>query len=207
VLREFVVSIKGPLTTPVGGGIRSLNVALRQELDLYVCLRPIQYFQGVPSPVKAPEKTNMVIFRENSEDIYAGIEFEAESEKAKRLIKILQEEFGVKKIRFPDTSASASSRLAGGHGAPGAQGHPVRDRQRQAVGDAGAQGQHHEVHGRRLPGLGPTRWRSGSSAPSSSTAAPGAQFKNPKTGRTSSSRIRSPTPSCSRSCSGRPSTR
>jgi isocitrate dehydrogenase len=104
VLREFVVSIKGPLTTPVGGGIRSLNVALRQELDLYVCLRPIQYFQGVPSPVKAPEKTNMVIFRENSEDIYAGIEFEAESEKAKRLIKILQEEFGVKKIRFPDTS-------------------------------------------------------------------------------------------------------
>ncbi len=104
VLREYVVSIKGPLTTPVGGGIRSLNVALRQELDLYVCLRPIQYFTGVPSPVKEPEKTNMVIFRENSEDIYAGIEFEAQSEKAKRLIKILQEEFGVKKIRFPDTS-------------------------------------------------------------------------------------------------------
>ena len=104
VLREYVVSIKGPLTTPVGGGIRSLNVALRQELDLYVCLRPIQYFKGVPSPVKAPEKTNMVIFRENSEDIYAGIEFEAESEKAKRLIKILQDDFGVKKIRFPDTS-------------------------------------------------------------------------------------------------------
>ncbi len=103
-VREYVVSIKGPLTTPVGGGIRSLNVALRQELDLYVCLRPIQYFKGVPSPVKAPEKTNMVIFRENSEDIYAGIEFEAESEKAKRLIKILQDEFGVKKIRFPDTS-------------------------------------------------------------------------------------------------------
>ena len=104
VLREYVVSIKGPLTTPVGGGIRSLNVALRQELDLYVCLRPIQYFSGVPSPVKAPEKTNMVIFRENSEDIYAGIEFEAESEKAKRLIKVLQDDFGVKKIRFPDTS-------------------------------------------------------------------------------------------------------
>ncbi len=103
-VREYVVSIKGPLTTPVGGGIRSLNVALRQELDLYVCLRPIQYFKGVPSPVKAPEKTNMVIFRENSEDIYAGIEFEAESEKAKRLIKILQEDFGVKKIRFPNTS-------------------------------------------------------------------------------------------------------
>ena len=105
VLRDYVVSIKGPLTTPVGGGIRSLNVALRQELDLYVCLRPIQYFDGVPSPVKEPHKTNMVIFRENSEDIYAGIEFEAQSEKAKKLIKILQDDFGVKKIRFPDTSA------------------------------------------------------------------------------------------------------
>src|SRR6478736_1048720 len=103
-VRDYVVSIKGPLTTPVGGGIRSLNVALRQELDLYVCLRPIQYFKGVPSPVKEPEKTHMVIFRENSEDIYAGIEFEAESEKAKRLIKILQDDFGVRKIRFPATS-------------------------------------------------------------------------------------------------------
>ena len=92
VLREYVVSIKGPLTTPVGGGIRSLNVALRQELDLYVCLRPIQYFDGVPSPVKEPQKTNMVIFRENSEDIYAGIEFDADSDKAKRLIKVLQED-------------------------------------------------------------------------------------------------------------------
>jgi isocitrate dehydrogenase len=104
VLKDYVVSIKGPLTTPVGGGIRSLNVALRQELDLYVCLRPIQYVTGVPSPVKEPEKTNLVIFRENSEDIYAGIEFEAQSEKAKRLIKILQDDFGVKKIRFPETS-------------------------------------------------------------------------------------------------------
>src|SRR5580765_7263774 len=103
-VRDYVVSIKGPLTTPVGGGIRSLNVALRQELDLYVCLRPIQYFKGVPSPVKAPEKTNMVIFRENSEDIYAGIEFEAESEKAKKLIDFLVKEMGVKKIRFPATS-------------------------------------------------------------------------------------------------------
>src|SRR5205809_6566365 len=103
-VREYVVSIKGPLTTPVGGGIRSLNVALRQELDLYVCLRPIQYFKGVPSPLKTPEKTNMVIFRENSEDIYAGIEYEAESEKAQKLIKFLQDEFGVKKIRFPETS-------------------------------------------------------------------------------------------------------
>jgi isocitrate dehydrogenase len=104
VVKEYVVSIKGPLTTPVGGGIRSLNVQLRQALDLYVCLRPIRYFKGVPSPVKEPEKTNMFIFRENSEDIYAGIEFEAESEKARRLIKILQEDFGVKKIRFPETS-------------------------------------------------------------------------------------------------------
>ena len=104
VLREYVVSIKGPLTTPIGGGIRSINVAMRQELDLYVCLRPIQYFKGVPSPVKEPEKTNMVIFRENSEDIYAGIEYEAETDKAKKLIKFLQDEMGVKKIRFPATS-------------------------------------------------------------------------------------------------------
>src|ERR1700684_4330115 len=105
VLKEYVVSIKGPLTTPVGGGIRSLNVALRQELDLYVCLRPVQYFKGVPSPVREPEKTNMVIFRENSEDIYAGIEWAAESEQAKKVIKFLREEMGVKKIRFPETSA------------------------------------------------------------------------------------------------------
>ena len=103
-VKDYVVSIKGPLTTPVGGGIRSLNVALRQELDLYVCLRPIQYFDGVPSPLKEPHKTNMVIFRENSEDIYAGIEFEAQSDKAKKLIKFLQDEMGVKKIRFPATS-------------------------------------------------------------------------------------------------------
>ncbi|GAB3496551.1 NADP-dependent isocitrate dehydrogenase [Curvibacter fontanus] len=104
VVREYVVSIKGPLTTPVGGGIRSLNVALRQELDLYVCLRPVQYFKGVPSPLKEPEKTNMVIFRENSEDIYAGIEYEAESAQARKLIKFLIDEMGVKKIRFPETS-------------------------------------------------------------------------------------------------------
>jgi len=104
VLRDYVVSIKGPLTTPVGGGIRSLNVALRQELDLYVCLRPIQYFTGVPSPVREPEKTNMVIFRENSEDIYAGIEWAEGSEGAKKLINFLIKEMGVKKIRFPETS-------------------------------------------------------------------------------------------------------
>src|SRR5215210_400305 len=103
-LRDYVVSIKGPMTTPVGGGIRSLNVALRQELDLYVCLRPVRWFRGVPSPLKDPSRTNMVIFRENSEDIYAGIEFEAESDKAKKIIKFLQDEMGVKKIRFPATS-------------------------------------------------------------------------------------------------------
>jgi len=104
ILREYVVSIKGPLTTPVGGGIRSLNVALRQELDLYVCLRPVRYFKGVPSPVKAPEKVDMVIFRENSEDIYAGIEYAAESDQAKKLIDFLIKDMGVKKIRFPNTS-------------------------------------------------------------------------------------------------------
>ncbi len=104
VLKDYVVSIKGPLTTPVGGGIRSLNVALRQQLDLYVCLRPVRYFKGVPSPVREPEKTDMVIFRENSEDIYAGIEWEAESPQARKLIAFLQNEMGVKKIRFPETS-------------------------------------------------------------------------------------------------------
>lgn len=104
VLKDYVVSIKGPLTTPVGGGIRSLNVALRQELDLYVCLRPVRYFAGVPSPLKQPEKTDMVIFRENSEDIYAGIEWAAGSEGAQKLIDFLTREMGVRKIRFPETS-------------------------------------------------------------------------------------------------------
>jgi isocitrate dehydrogenase len=104
VLQDYVVSIKGPLTTPVGGGIRSINVAMRQELDLYVCLRPVRYFRGVPTPVKEPEKVDMVIFRENSEDIYAGIEYEAETDKARKLIDFLQKEMGVTKIRFPLTS-------------------------------------------------------------------------------------------------------
>jgi len=105
VVKDYVVSIKGPLTTPVGGGIRSLNVALRQELDLYVCLRPVRYFRGVPSPLREPEKTNMVIFRENSEDIYAGIEWQAQSAGAKKVIDFLINEMAVKKIRFPGTSA------------------------------------------------------------------------------------------------------
>jgi isocitrate dehydrogenase len=105
IVKEYVVSIKGPLTTPVGGGIRSLNVALRQELDLYICLRPVRYFNGVPSPLKAPEKVDMVIFRENSEDIYAGIEWTAESAGARKIVEFLVKEMGVRKIRFPETSA------------------------------------------------------------------------------------------------------
>ena len=104
-IREYGVSIKGPLTTPTSGGIRSLNVALRQMLDLYVCLRPVRYFQGVPSPVKAPEKVDMVIFRENTEDIYAGIEWEAGTAEAEKIIAYLQKEMGVAKIRFPASSA------------------------------------------------------------------------------------------------------
>ena len=104
-VKDYVISIKGPLTTPTSGGIRSLNVALRQLLDLYVCLRPVRYFTGVPSPVKEPEKVDMVIFRENTEDIYAGVEWEANSEQVKKVIAFLQQEMGVQKIRFPDTSA------------------------------------------------------------------------------------------------------
>ena len=103
-MREYLVGIKGPLTTPVGGGFRSLNVALRQELDLYVCLRPVRYFDGTPSPLKHPENTDIVIFRENSEDIYAGIEFEAGSPTARKIVDFLQSELGVDKIRFPETS-------------------------------------------------------------------------------------------------------
>ena len=103
-INEYLIAIKGPLTTPIGGGIRSLNVALRQQLDLYVCLRPVRHFDGVPSPVKRPEDVKMVIFRENTEDIYAGIEFEAGSDQAKKIIDFLQTEFGTKNIRFPETS-------------------------------------------------------------------------------------------------------
>jgi isocitrate dehydrogenase len=103
-IREYIVAIKGPLTTPIGGGIRSLNVALRQELDLYVCSRPVRYFNGVPSPVKRPELVDMVIFRENTEDIYAGIEWESGSPEVKKVLEFLQKEMGVKKIRFPETS-------------------------------------------------------------------------------------------------------
>ena len=101
-VKEYVVSIKGPLTTPVGGGFRSLNVALRQELDLFVCQRPVRWFEGVPSPVKEPHKVDMCIFRENSEDIYAGIEWKGASDGAKQLIDFLKNEMGVSKIRFED---------------------------------------------------------------------------------------------------------
>ncbi|WP_458025666.1 NADP-dependent isocitrate dehydrogenase [Pseudalkalibacillus sp. Hm43] len=104
VIREYILAIKGPLTTPVGGGIRSLNVALRQELDLFTCLRPVRYFTGVPSPLKKPEDTDMVIFRENTEDIYAGIEYAKGSDEVKKVIQFLQEEMGANKIRFPETS-------------------------------------------------------------------------------------------------------
>jgi isocitrate dehydrogenase len=103
-IREYIVAIKGPLTTPVGGGIRSLNVALRQELDLYVCLRPVRYFKGVPSPVKRPEQVDMVIFRENTEDIYAGVEWQEGTPEVKKVLEFLQKEMGVNKIRFPETS-------------------------------------------------------------------------------------------------------
>ncbi len=103
--REYLVGIKGPLTTPVGGGIRSLNVALRQELDLYACVRPVRYYDGVPSPVKHPELTNMVIFRENTEDIYAGIEYMNGTPQAQKMLEFLQDEMGVKKIRFPESSS------------------------------------------------------------------------------------------------------
>lgn len=103
-IKEYLIAIKGPLTTPIGGGIRSLNVALRQELDLFTCLRPVRWFKGVPSPVKRPEDTDMVIFRENTEDIYAGIEFQEGSDEAKKVIDFLQNEMGAKNIRFPETS-------------------------------------------------------------------------------------------------------
>lgn len=104
-INEYLIAIKGPLTTPVGGGIRSLNVALRQQLDLYTCLRPVRWFQGVPSPVKEPNKVDMVIFRENTEDIYAGIEWKAGSEEVKKVVNFIENEMGVKKIRFPESSS------------------------------------------------------------------------------------------------------
>ena len=152
--REYLVSIKGPLTTPIGGGIRSLNVALRQMLDLYVCLRPVRWFKGVPSPVKAPEKVDMVIFRENTEDIYAGIEFEAGiagQQEVPRAVPAGVPE-AVRQDPLPEHLGHRhQARVAGRHRATVPRGHRVRDRQQAQERDDRAQGQHHEVHGRRVP--------------------------------------------------------
>ena len=140
-IRDYTVAIKGPLTTPVGGGIRSLNVSMRQELDLYVCQRPVRYFDGTPSPLKEPEKTDMVIFRENSEDIYAGIEWEAGSDEVRKVIDFLQNEMGVKKIRFPASSAIGIKPVSEqGHQTSGAQGDTVRHRSEPPVCYPGSQG-------------------------------------------------------------------
>ena len=173
-LREYAVAIKGPMTTPVGGGIRSLNVALRQELDLYVCLRPVRWFRGVPSPLQDPSKVDMVIFRENTEDIYAGVEWPAESDAARKLIAFLQDEMGVTKIRFPETSGIGIKPVS----REGTQ-RLVRRALLYAVEHDRAsvtlrpQGQHHEVHGGRVPRLGLRSSRRTSSARRRSTAARG----------------------------------
>jgi isocitrate dehydrogenase len=154
-IKEYSVAIKGPLTTPVGGGFRSLNVALRQELDLYTCLRPVRWFEGVPSPVKNPGDCNMVIFRENSEDIYAGIEYEAGTAGGAEGRRLHHQGDGRHQDPLPaERRHRHQARVRGGHQAPGAQGDPVRHRPGPAVGDPGAQGQHHEVHRGRLPRLG-----------------------------------------------------
>ena len=151
------MSIKGPLTTPVGGGIRSLNVALRQMLDLYVCLRPVRWFKGVPSPVKHPEKVDMVIFRENTEDIYAGIEFEAGTPENQKFLELFRQAFpkAYAKIRFPESSGIGIKPVSkDGSERLDPRGDRVRDRQPAQEPDAGAQGQHPEVHRRRVPQLG-----------------------------------------------------
>ena len=177
--REFLVGIKGPLTTPIGGGIRSLNVALRQMLDLYVCLRPVRWFQGVPSPVKHPEKVDMVIFRENTEDIYAGIEFESGSEDAKKVLAFLKDNFpkSYAKIRFPETTAVGIKPVSseGSERLVRAAIEYALDQQAQEP-DARPQGQHHEVHRGRLPQLGlrarRARVRRPASTPGSSGSGP-----------------------------------
>jgi isocitrate dehydrogenase len=207
VVKEYVVSIKGPLTTPVGGGIRSLNVALRQQLDLYVCLRPVRYFKGVPSPVREPEKTDMVIFRENSEDIYAGIEWEAESEGAKKLIAFLQNEMGVKKIRFPETSGIGIKPVS----KEGTQ-RLVRKALQYAIdNDKPSVTLVHKGNIMKFTEGGFRDW--GYELAQQEFGAelvdggPWCKFKNPRLAAISSSRTLSPTPSCSRSCCVRPSIR
>jgi hypothetical protein len=156
--KEYLVGIKGPLTTPIGGGIRSLNVALRQLLDLYVCLRPVRWFQGVPSPVKRPQDVDMVIFRENTEDIYTGLEFEQGTPRRRpKFLELLKEHFPKDLQEDPLPGHRRHQREAGvarGHGAPGAGGHEVRGREQAQERDPGAQGQHHEVHRGRLHEVG-----------------------------------------------------
>ena len=163
--REYLVGIKGPLTTPVGGGIRSLNVALRQELDLYVCLRPVRYFKGVPSPVKRPEDVDMVIFRENTEDIYAGIEWAAEHARGEEGHRLAPDGDEGQEDPLPgDERHRHQARLARGHRAAGARRHPLRARLRAQERHPRPQGQHHEVHRGRLPRLGLRARHAGSSA-------------------------------------------
>ena len=157
--REHLVGIKGPLTTPVGGGIRSLNVAVRQMLDLYACVRPVRWYQGVPSPVCHPERVDMVIFRENTEDVYAGMEVEAGSEEARRLIEYLRG-----RVRLGDPLRQRrrhQADLEEGHPAPGAGRRRATPSPGPPLGDPGAQGQHHEVHRGRLPDLGLPSGRGG----------------------------------------------
>ena len=155
VIREYLVAIKGPLTTPVGEGFRSLNVTLRQVLDLYVCLRPVRYFKGVPSPVLRPHLIDMVIFRENTEDIYAGIEWETGTPEAEKVVKFLREEMGVKSIRFPrHRQHRHQTGLHRRLGTPDPGGHPLRRGAQPAQHHTGAQGQHPEVHRGRIHALG-----------------------------------------------------
>ncbi len=153
--RKHKIGIKGPLTTPVGGGIRSLNVALRQTLDLYVCLRPVRWYKGVVSPVKEPQKVNMCVFRENTEDIYAGIEWEAGTPEAEKFYRFLHDEMGVTKVRFPETSSFGVKPVSKeGNGAAGACGLPLCAPKPPSLRYAGTQGEHHEVHRRRFQEMG-----------------------------------------------------
>ena len=182
-LQRYVVSIKGPLATPTGGGIRSLNVAIRQTLDLYACVRPIRYFPGVQTPMKDSDLVDMTIFRENTEDIYAGIEYPTGSQEVQKLIHFLQTELGVTEDSLPGEFRNRhQAGFARGLGAPGSQSDPALYRSRSGLGDAGAQGQHHEVHrGRVLPvGLRSCARRS---LAHEEDGGPWLSFKNPVTGR------------------------
>ena len=172
---HHLVAIKGPLTTPVGGGFRSLNVALRQKLDLYACVRPVRWFEGVPSPVKAPQDVDMVIFRENTEDIYAGIEYKAGTDEARRMVDFLQRADGRPDHPLPGHQRHRhQADLRGGLQAAHPRGHRLRRRPEAAQRDAGAQGQHHEVHRGRLPRLGLRAGPGGVRRRPRSTAGPGA---------------------------------